>query len=255
MSRAPSAMRSGGTQTSSMISAVPGGRSRPISPCIPSRTDQASSTRSWSRVQSGSLISVWPARTSAAFASRASSPASSSAPNSTSRAADSPGQLAPLLGCPGNRVAGHDQRRRHHQLHRPCAGRDEVRHGRHRRLEAIEVEPGDHRAGRHRHRLEDRLRDERQRPLGADQQAAEDLDRLVLVEEGAEPVADRVLDPELRPDPLARARSRRGSRRGSPRGPALSSGSAAANRSAASGAAVSIVVPDGSTKVSERTVE
>ena len=56
MSRAPSAMRSGGTQTSSMISAVPGGRSRPISPCIPSRTDQTSSTRSWSRVQSASLI-------------------------------------------------------------------------------------------------------------------------------------------------------------------------------------------------------
>ena len=37
--------------------------------------------------------------------------------------------------------------------------------------------------------------------------------------------------------------------------PAASSGSYSAKRSAASGAAVSIVVPDGSTKVIERTVE
>ncbi len=37
--------------------------------------------------------------------------------------------------------------------------------------------------------------------------------------------------------------------------PARSSGSAAAKRSAASGAAVSIVVPEGRTKVSERRVE
>ena len=37
--------------------------------------------------------------------------------------------------------------------------------------------------------------------------------------------------------------------------PATSSGSASAKRSAAPGAAVSIVVPEGRTKVSERTVE
>ncbi len=37
--------------------------------------------------------------------------------------------------------------------------------------------------------------------------------------------------------------------------PAASSGSAAANFSAASGAAVSIVVPEGRTRVSARTVE
>ena len=50
--------------------------------------------------------------------------------------------------------------------------------------------------------LEDRLGDERQRALRADQQAAEDLHRLVGVEERAEPVAGRVLDLELAPDPL-----------------------------------------------------
>ena len=69
--------------------------------------------------------------------------------------------------------------------------------------------------GRQRHRLEDDLGDEGERALGADQQAAEDLQRLVGVEEGAEPVAGRVLDRELAADPRRRARRRRGSRRGS----------------------------------------
>ena len=54
---------------------------------------------------------------------------------------------------------------------------------------------------------------------------------VVGVEEGAEPVAGRVLDLELAPDPLARAPRRRGSRRGSRASPAASSGSAAAKRS------------------------
>ena len=49
MSRGDSAIRAGGTQTSSMISAVPGGRSAPTSPCIPSRTRQESSIASASR--------------------------------------------------------------------------------------------------------------------------------------------------------------------------------------------------------------
>ena len=44
-----SAMRSGRTQTSSTISAVPGARILPTSPCMPSRTVQYISTVSASR--------------------------------------------------------------------------------------------------------------------------------------------------------------------------------------------------------------
>ena len=110
-------------------------------------------------------------------------------------------------------------------------------------------------AGRQRHRLEDGLGDEGERALGADQQAAEDLQRLVGVEEGAEPVAGRVLDLELAADALAQlgvgadlVADRRQARRPAPARPRRSV-------SAAPGAAVSIVVPEGRTKVSERTVE
>ncbi len=55
---------------------------------------------------------------------------------------------------------------------------------------------------RQRHRLEDRLGEEGERALGADQEAAEYLQRLLGVEEGAEPVAGRVLDRELAADAL-----------------------------------------------------
>ena len=109
--------------------------------------------------------------------------------------------------------------------------------------------------GRQRHGLEDGLGDEGERALGADQQAAEDLQRLVGVEEGAEPVAGRVLDLELAADPLAElgvgadlVADRREAARPAPARPRRS-----ARRRP--GAAVSIVVPEGSTKVSERTVE
>ena len=50
--------------------------------------------------------------------------------------------------------------------------------------------------------VEHGLRDEAERALRAHQQAAEDLHRLVGVEERAQAVAGGVLDLELRPDPL-----------------------------------------------------
>ena len=53
-----------------------------------------------------------------------------------------------------------------------------------------------------RHGVEHRLGDEAQRALRAHEQAAEDLHRLVGVEERAQPVAGRVLDLELAPDAL-----------------------------------------------------
>ena len=57
-----------------------------------------------------------------------------------------------------------------------------------------------------RDRLEHRLGQERERPLRADDQAPEDLQRLLGVQEGAQAVAGRVLDLELAPDALAQLR-------------------------------------------------
>ena len=69
-----------------------------------------------------------------------------------------------------------------------------------RRVDVGEVDPGGGRHRRLRDGLEDRLGDVGERPLRADQEAAEDLQRLVGVEEGAEAVAGRVLDLELAAD-------------------------------------------------------
>ena len=112
-------------------------------------------------------------------------------------------ELAPALRRPADVVAGDDQRRRDHQLDRAGAGGDEVGDRRDRRVDAREVKPGDRCPLRLWHGLEHRLGDERERPLRADDQAAEDLQRRLGVEEGAEAVAGRVLDLELAPDPLA----------------------------------------------------
>ena len=57
MSAEASAIRPGSTQMSSLISAVPSGRSLPTSPNMPSRTRQATSIRSGSVVKSGSRSS------------------------------------------------------------------------------------------------------------------------------------------------------------------------------------------------------
>ncbi len=101
MSAADSAIRAGGTQTSSMISAVPSGRSRPISPWSPSRTLQLSSTASASRVNSGPRIVVRLASTPAPSRSSASRSAASSERNSSSRAAEVGGSSFQYSGVPG----------------------------------------------------------------------------------------------------------------------------------------------------------
>ncbi len=113
------------------------------------------------------------------------------------------GQLFPLLGGADHVPGGGDQGRRDHQLDRGRAAVDQVADRRDRLVDAREVDPGGGRPRRHRHGLEDGLGDEGQGALGADEEAAEDLERLVGVEEGAEPVPGRVLDRELAPDPVA----------------------------------------------------
>ncbi len=112
-------------------------------------------------------------------------------------------QLLPLLRRADHVVGGDNQRRGDHQLDRGGAARDQVADRGDRRVDAGEVDPGGGRVGGPRHGLEDRLGDEAERPLRTDEEAAEDLQRLIGVEEGAEPVAGRVLDRELAPDALA----------------------------------------------------
>ena len=68
------------------------------------------------------------------------------------------------------------------------------------RVDVGEVDPGGGGQRRLRDGVEDDLGDVGERPLRADQEAAEDLQRLVGVEEGAEAVAGRVLDLELAAD-------------------------------------------------------
>src|SRR5256714_1542164 len=65
-----------------------------------------------------------------------------------------------------------------------------------------EVQPRHGRPRRDRHGLEHGFGDEGERALRADEQPPEDLQRLVGVEEGAQPVAGGVLDLELATDPL-----------------------------------------------------
>ncbi len=111
--------------------------------------------------------------------------------------------LLPVLGGAADVVRRDDQRRRDHQLDRPRPGGDEVPDRLEGRVDVREVQPGEGRAARLGERLEHGLGDEPERALGADQQPAEDLERGLGVEEGAQPVAGRVLDRELAPDPLA----------------------------------------------------
>ena len=99
-SRTHSAILAGGTQTSSMISDVPGGRSRPTRPNMPSRTCHATSIASASRAQFAGRSSSIPSRIAPARATRSSSAASSAAPNSTSSAADSGGSSSHVLSVP-----------------------------------------------------------------------------------------------------------------------------------------------------------
>ena len=185
---------------------------------------------------------------------RASSSASSAPPNSTSSAAENGSSSRQLSRGAADVVRGDDQRRRDHQLDRPGARGDELLHRLDRRVDAREVKPGDRRPRRLRHGLERRLGDERERALAADQQPAEDLERGLGVEEGAEPVAGGVLDRELATDPLGELvvgedlvadLEQTGGELG------LGLGEALARRRRRRS---SITVPEASTKVSSRTV-
>ena len=110
-------------------------------------------------------------------------------------------QLLPMLRGAGDRVGGDHQGRGDHQLDRGRAGGDELADRRGGVGDRVEVDPGERRRGRLRHGLVDDLGDEGERALGADDQAAEDLERLVGVEKRAEAISGRVLDLELAPDP------------------------------------------------------
>ena len=167
ISTAASAIRAGGTQTSSTISAVPGGRSRPIRPCMPSRTRQNSSTVSGSRVNSTSRKGACVSSTS-----RGGGLARVEARLVVGAELDEQRrrlerQLLPVLRRPGDRVGGDHQRRRDHQLDRGGAGGDELADRRRRRPRSTRSAPRRASSRRQRDGLEDRLGDEGERSLAS----------------------------------------------------------------------------------------
>ena len=176
MSRADSAIRSGGTQTSSMISEVPGGRKRPIRPWQPlahgpgdlDPLGVASEVR-WADqlvLARGSPRRRPRARRAHRRSRRRTRPA---APPEVG------GSSSQSWGAPAMFCAADHQGRSDHQLDRGRPGFHQRRHRLRRRLDAVEVEPGDGGPRRQRNGLEDRLGDEGERALGADQEAPEDL--------------------------------------------------------------------------------
>jgi hypothetical protein len=86
------------------------------------------------------------------------------------------------------------------------AGADQARHRIGRLADPREVDPGRGRARAERHRLEHHLGDERQRSLGAHDEAAKDLQWGPCIEERAEAVSGRVLDLELPTNALGELR-------------------------------------------------
>ncbi len=98
---APSAIRAGGKQTSSLRTAVPSGRSLPTIPSRPSRIRQSISIASASRVKSRGWSRFEPATSARAAASAWSSAASSAAANSTRSAAALGSSVLQYSGVPG----------------------------------------------------------------------------------------------------------------------------------------------------------
>ena len=203
-SLAASAIRAGGTQTSSTISAVPG-RPQPADQPVQALADPpVDLDRLGVAGELGladQLVARRAPRRPRASPRRArrrrrrrTRPA---APPTTGRAPSS------TRGCRGSswrrrsapaRPSARPRSRRRRRARRPARSP--------RRRSAKWIQESVVRA-RLRDGLEHGLGDERERALGADEQAAEDLERRLGVEERAEAVAGRVLDLELAPDPLA----------------------------------------------------
>ncbi len=127
----------------------------------------------------------------------------SSAPNSTSSTADSGRQLLPLLGRADHVPGGGDQGRRDHQLDRGRAAVDQLADRRDRLvdagkwIQAVVVRAGTGTVSKTASAMKASVPSEptsRRRKISSGS---------IGVEEGAEPVAGRVLDRELAPDPLA----------------------------------------------------
>ena len=206
ISSAASAIRAGGTQTSSTISAVPG-RAQPADEAVQALADPPVELDRL--VVAGELgpaerLRVEPVehlrrRRLARLerrprrrrrTRRAAPPTRAAAPSSTRGCRGSSWRRPSAPGRPSARPRS----RRRRRGRRPARSRAAIE------SKWIQVSVV---RGRQRHRLVDGLGDEGERALGADEQAAEDLERLVGVEERAEPIAGRVLDLELARDPLA----------------------------------------------------
>ncbi len=229
-----------------MISAVPGGRSLPISPCSPSRTVQATSIRSRVAGEVGRADQLAARRGSA----RPARPARRAPPSVSAAELDQQRgrlgrQLHPLLRarprCSGAATISAGATISSTAV-APAATNSGHRLG--RRLDPVEVQPGDRRvraaAGTVSNTASATKASVPSEPTSSRRKISSGV---VGVEERAEPVAGRVLDLELAPDPLGAARRRRASRRGSPPAPRPARARPRRSASSAPGAPVSIVGP------------
>ena len=196
-----------------MISCTPGGRTAAISPCMPSRTRHSISICSGSR-ENGTAAS--PSASAAAASSsaepppdrrRGTPPAAPPSPVGSSRHASGvPGMFqaaAISVGATISSVAVAPA-----ATSRPTAPRRAS-------IEAKRTQR-DRGVRPQRDRLELGLGDERERPLRADDEPAEDLEGLIGIQERAQPVAGRVLDLELPSHPFGELRDRPAARRAAP---------------------------------------
>ena len=177
---AASATRAGGTQTSSMISGTPGRAHAASRPCMPSRTCQSISISSALAAEARAHRSVVGRRGSRSACALGPVELRSVVGAELDQQRRRVGrQLLPALGRPRHVPGGGDQGRGDHQLGRARAGRDQLADRRRRPCRCPRRRLSDERScgGRAGTVSKTASADEGQRPLRADQQAPEDLQR------------------------------------------------------------------------------
>ena len=199
------ASRSTGNATSSMITVVPVRRTAPTDGNMPLRTSQRRAHSSGSvENASGAAVRI-PARIASIAATRVASAAPSAARVSMRSAAPSAGRPRIPAGMPGLRSTERE-RRPVHQLDRVDRGALERSHRLARGSQVVEQDERARLVGVVGNRPIGDRRDEAERPLGADHEVSEDVDRIREVDQRVDAVAGRVLHAVLVPDALCERR-------------------------------------------------
>ena len=241
-SRIASARRATGTATSSVRNAVPLGRIAPVRAASPLRRCQSAARSASPVVKRSGSISRWPLQDRVDVVHRRGERRGVGAAQLDEQ------RRVPRLDLEGERMLRGDraQRRRVEDLERVGPRQGERRHRAARVLEVGEQHERRRPRGRLRHGAQRDLGDEAERALGADHQVGQDLGRAVVVEEGVQAVAARVLGLELPPHagPTSAASRRISSR--SATSSACSAGRARRSSASASGWRVSTMAPSAS---------